>query len=80
METMRGLGSDVGEYVGGGQGEAESTTHPLVSDDVDEGTELDDYSLEDDEASSDDAKPLLVFYDCEATGLSIYNDHKLHQK
>ena len=62
METMRGLGSDVGEYVGGGQGEAESTTHPLVSDDV-EGTELDDYSLEADEVSSDDAKPLLVFYD-----------------
>ncbi len=30
---------------------------------VDEGTELDDYSLEADEVSSDDAKPLLVFYD-----------------
>lgn len=25
--------------------------------------------------SSDDAYPLLIFYDCETTGLGIYNDH-----
>lgn len=25
--------------------------------------------------SSDNAHPLLIFYDCETTGLSIYDDH-----
>ena len=25
--------------------------------------------------SADCSRPLLVFYDCEATGLSVYSDH-----
>ena len=33
---------------------------------------VDDLSME---VSSDHALPLLFLYDCETTGLSIYNDH-----
>ncbi len=77
METIRGMGSAVGEYVGGGQGEL-STMEALTSVDVEiEAAEpgLDDQSQNNEEVSSDDAHPLLIFHDCETTGLSIYNEH-----
>ena len=73
METMHGLGSAVGEYVGGGQGESESEAVPSDFD----AEPVDDHELdeEEDEEINDDTQPLLLFYDCESTGLSIYNDH-----
>jgi len=36
-----------------------------------EGDHVDDES----EIGSDDQLPLLIFYDCEATGLTVYSDH-----
>lgn len=76
METLRGLGSAVGEYVGDGQGETESDARAATSVDLDIVAEpgIDDQSDEE-EDSTDNAHPLLFFYDCETTGLSIYNDH-----
>ena len=70
MEQLRSVGHAVGEYVGNGQGDTESTEP--ISDDpvVDEG--LDE---EEDEDSTDNANPLLFFYDCETTRLSIYDEH-----
>ena len=35
METLRGMGCAVGEYVGDGQGESESVTQPTTSADLD---------------------------------------------
>ena len=65
---------------GNGQGEsdtvAQASTAAEVDLDADVGPsiELDD----DDDAAletSDDAHPLLFFYDCETTGFSMYNDN-----
>ena len=78
METLRGLGSAVGEYIGDGQGESSTVEPPLTSADidiVDAESGVDDQSQNDEEVSSDNANPLLIFYDCETTGFSIYNDH-----
>lgn len=79
METLRGLGSAVGEYAGDGRGETESDTQAATSVDqenVDAEPEIDDQSMEEEEEdNSDDWHPLLFFYDCETTGFSIYNDH-----
>ena len=78
---MRESGCAVGDYVGNGQGDSETVTEAPTStstdlDFVDVDPEVDDHqSLDEDEDSSDDAQPLLIFYDCETTGLSIYNDH-----
>ena len=74
MEALQGVGNIVGEYVGDGQGEVESESMKEVVVDIstDSGVDL---SMELTEDSSDNAKPLLFFYDCETTGLSIYNDH-----
>ena len=77
METLRGLGSAVGEYIGDGQGES-STVEPTHTADIDVDdaeSGVDDQPQNDEEVSSDNANPLLIFYDCETTGLSIYNDH-----
>ncbi len=77
MATLRGIGSAVGEYIGDGQGESSTVEPQLTSADVD----IDDaepgleQSQNDEEVSSDNANPLLIFFDCETTGLSIYNDH-----
>ena len=65
-----GVGNIVGEYVG--EVESESMKEVVVDMSTDSGVDL---SMELTEDSSDDAKPLLFFYDCETTGLSIYNDH-----
>jgi uncharacterized protein YprB with RNaseH-like and TPR domain len=34
-----------------------------------------DADWEDEESLEDENQPLLIFYDCETTGLSIYSDH-----
>ena len=76
MGALQSLGNEVGEYVGDGQGdvETESSTPPVEVVDAD--SDVDDTSIEQDGGdSSDGAQPLLVLYDCETTGFSIYNDH-----
>ncbi len=76
MATLRGMGSAVGEYVGDGQGESSTTEALTTSVDIDDAKPgLDDQSQNDEVVSSDNANPLLIFYDCETTRLSIYNDH-----
>jgi len=75
MESLRGLGNVVGDYAGDGQGDVEATTSVNV-DSVDADAAVvneQPVDLEDD--VSIDAEPLLFLYDCETTGLSIYNDH-----
>lgn len=79
MGALQGLGSAVGEYYGDGQGECygmaeamDSVAQAVVCDDS---GLVEDLLLEQNEDSSDDAQPLLFLYDCETTGLSIYNDH-----
>ncbi len=60
-----------------GQGES-STVEPTHTADIDVNdaeSAVDDQPQNDEEVSSDNANPLLIFYDCETTGLSIYNDH-----
>ena len=69
-------GATVGEYVGNGQGEETERTE--IEDKCDEDAEpvVDDNECEDTSGvSSDDANPLLMFYDCETTGFSIYSEH-----
>lgn len=75
MEALAGAGQQVGEYVGNGGGEVE---RPMtVAEDPDVGACIDsDVPVEqDEEDSSDGAQPLLILYDCETTGLSIYDEH-----
>lgn len=80
MGALQGLGSAVGEYLGDGQGEsdglaqAEGCMAQAVLGDDNFGL-VDDLSIEQNEDSSDDAHPLFFLYDCETTGLNIYNDH-----
>ncbi len=77
MRVLQDLGNTVGQYVGDGQGEAESLetgSWPLDPDVDADDSGVHDLS-EQIEDSSDNAKPLFVLYDCESTGLSIYNDH-----
>ncbi len=50
-------------------------THTADIDVDDAESGVDDQPQNDEEVSSDNANPLLIFYDCETTGLSIYNDH-----
>lgn len=73
MEALQGVGNVVGEYVGDGQGECEDTSQAVVGFDS-VGADIDG-TVEQMEISSHDASPLLFLYDCESTGLSIYNDH-----
>ena len=80
METLRGLGSAVGEYTGNGQGETQNDTRAATSVDqegIDAEPGIDDQTIEEEEEenSSNDYHPLLFFYDCETTGFSMYNDH-----
>lgn len=80
METLRGAGCVVGEYVGDGQGESENTAQEPASaenldvTDAEPGVD-DDQPVDEDEEGSDDLVPLLILYDCETTGFSIYTDH-----
>lgn len=73
MERLKVLGHTVGEYVGDGQGEREDTCTDDHTD-ADQVPEDEDNEAENDD-SSDDAHPLLFLYDCETSGLSIYNEH-----
>ena len=85
METMRGMGCTVGDYVGDGQGEVDNTAEASssVTADLDIADDMVDYPLDgedsDDgdvrEPDGDDREPLFIFYDCETTGLSVYKDH-----
>ncbi len=82
MERLRGAGCSVGEYAGDGQGDSMSTElHSTGEGTVDAGPEVEHLELEEDDDDDgidighDDHHPLLIFYDCEATGLRIYSDH-----
>ena len=82
-ERLRGAGGTVGEYAGDGQGEAESAIliPEAVGDPVDADPGFDCQQSEEDEdgdgdeSCSDDSHPLLILFDCETTGLSVYSDH-----
>ncbi len=77
MGVLQDLGNTVSQYVGDGQGDTESVPQAVDLDvDVDLGADsgVDDSSMEQ-SRDDDGAKPLLFLYDCETTGLSIYNDH-----
>ncbi len=90
MEDLRDLGHAVGDYVGGGQGDTlpEEAEHSDGDDEMEAGDAEVDYpgadgdadpdaneGQEEQEDSSEQAHPLMFFFDCEATGLSIYDDH-----
>ena len=82
MVTLRGAGCSIGEYVGNGEGEANETASapaadgPVDTDPVDECqySEGED-NKENEICEFDDSHPLLVLFDVETTGLSIYVDH-----
>ena len=81
--AARGVGCTVGEYVGDGQGELESTLKTVDTGPVDVEPEGDDQHSEEDKdedkyvdaSETDDSHPLLTMFDCETTGISIYSDH-----
>ncbi len=80
MDSIRGLGNVTGDYVGDGQGDSVSTEPGGAIEPGGAATEILSPVSEDVEDSecnevSSDAEPLLFLYDCETTGLSIYNDH-----
>ena len=75
MATMRGLGCAVGDYVGDGKGDTENELPAVDLDMVDADAFGVDQSLDEEEGSPVDAHPLLILFDCETTGLSIYNEH-----
>ncbi len=84
MERLRGAGCSVGEYAGDGQGESAPTElHSIGEGTVDAGPDVEHLELEEDDDDGDgvdgigrdDHHPLLIFCNCEATGLSIYSDH-----
>ena len=79
MQRLREFGHAPGEYLGGGQGDGEQNGHgdedPEVLLNVDAEPDADDGLEQLEEDSNEDAHPLLFFYDCEATGFSIYEDH-----
>ncbi|KAF3980752.1 MAG: hypothetical protein HFP76_00470 [Methylococcales symbiont of Iophon sp. n. MRB-2018] len=78
MEALQGSGNIVAEY---GQGEMEGEMEDEVSmnaflADVMADADLHVEEVDDQCAtSSGNAHPLLVLFDCETTGLSIYHDH-----
>ena len=79
MERLRGAGCTVGEYVGDGQGENASVGSEGGT--LDAGPEVERQELEEDVDDDDENEtgsedhPLLILYDCEATGFSVYSDH-----
>ena len=82
MTKLAVLGNSVGEYVGGGQADADLIEEEddldnmltSVDEDHDAETVFDDHDDET-EDSTVGARPLRILYDCETTGLSIYNEH-----
>ena len=86
MGTLRRVGCTTGEYVGDGRGEADAMAEcapPLMVDngpvDADLSSEHQYAEGDEDDAGDkcvvDDTHPLLILFDCETTGLSIYADH-----
>ncbi len=82
MERLRTAGCSAGEYAGDGLGESTSTELQCTEEGpVEASPETEHLELEEDDddvridSGCDDHHPLLIFYDCEATGLSIYSDH-----
>ena len=71
MATLVEAGCAVGEYVGDGHGETESSLVEAPTEEVD----VTDDDEEEEQSTADDQHPLLVLFDCETTGFSIYNDH-----
>ncbi len=71
MGSLKDVGCAVGEYVGDGKGE--DGTDPL--DDAAEADLPDSHDTDDRNEHGSTSLPLLVFYDCEATGLSTYSEH-----
>ncbi len=73
MDRLAGAGCTVGEYVGDGQGETESVVGLSHGEEIDEvGDGGDEQSTADD---IEDQQPLLILFDCETTGFSIYTNH-----
>ena len=77
MQRLRAVGHATGHYMGNGQGDIEDddSVSPAISEvrlheDISESV----INTEQD-ADSAVSQPLLFFYDCETTGLSIYDDH-----
>ena len=81
MATLRGVGCSVGEYAGDGQGEEDEPPMPVEYATEDANPEVEHQYLEEDEdedgsaCMTDDSRTLLVLFDYETTGLSIYSDH-----
>ena len=82
METLQGVDCTIGEYVGDGRGEADATAPSTAEDDpMDADPVVEHQCAEEDEDDGDDKcevdgnHPLLILYDCETTGLSIYSEH-----
>ena len=75
MEQLRCAGATVGEYVGNGQGETKRTDTEDRCDEDAKPVVDNDHSGETSGGSSDNAHPLLLFYDCETTGFSVYTEH-----
>ena len=75
MEQLRCAGATVGEYVGNGQGETERTETEKCDEDAEPVVDDDRECKDTSGGSSDNANPLLMFYDCETTGFSIYSEH-----
>ena len=71
METLWGVGCTVGEYVGDGQGELESTLETVDTGHVDVDPVDDHQHSEEDEdedeyvdaSETDDSHPLLIMFD-----------------
>lgn len=86
MEALHAVGHAVREYVSGGQGDAPSQVedpHPDVEMEiidaeeecVDPGEFDSDANDQEEQEDSSDQAQALMFFDYEATGLSIYDDH-----
>ncbi len=80
MGTLRGVGCVTGEYAGDGKGEADDPESSATASalDADPVVELLHSEEDEDDGSSSamsESHPLLILYDCETTGLSIYTDH-----
>ena len=78
IERLQGAGCTVGEYVGDGQGESASVGSEGST--LDAGPEVECRELEEDVEDDDENEtgsehhPLMILYDCEATGFSVYSD------
>lgn len=85
MERLGSSGCVVGDYIGGGHGNSEDSTDDAASVatdmEVDAQPVLDLAGCQNDGDRvpvgdhNEDKTPVYIFYDCESTGLSIYNEH-----